>query len=505
MFVNYHLRLCVAFLMFASVFYAPTLLASNTELTKILLARTLATTPIIDDLRELTSTIGGRPTGSAAMDKAVNWSLAKFNAAGLENVHAEQYTPPRNWLANIETGELILVNSKQQIIAHHPLRIAAMPFSASTVKEGLEAEIYSIGSADEKAFSLAGDKVKGRWLLVNTPLMKKLDDMDKDVAAIFARAKKSKAAGVLWKANRSGRILYRHTLTFNGSMSSLPAAIIEREEGDNISQLLKSGQKVKAKLNIQNEVQEKPINRNVVAEITGWEKPDEVIVLGAHLDSWDLGEGALDNGSNSVLVIDAARQMMALANEGHRPRRTIRFMLYSGEELGLYGSWFDVQNHRDQLDKIKAVLIYDIGTGRTTGFSLEGRNDMATHIEQALKPLSPAFGPFVQTFDASMDTDNFDYLIEGIPTLVANQDEEPYLASYHAETDTFEKVDKHELKRNTAIASVLIWNLANKEGELAERQNHAKVIALLKRTGLDTDMKENQIWDDFIKGRRGRV
>ncbi len=102
-----------------------------------------------------------------------------------------------------------------------------------------------------------------------------------------------------------------------------------------------------------------------------------------------------------------------------------------------------------------------------------------------------------------MDTDNFDYLIEGIPTLVANQDSEPYLASYHSEIDTFDKVDQQELKINTAIASVLMWNLADTE-HLAARQNRDDLIALLKSTGLDKDMKNAEIWDDFKSGRRGR-
>lgn len=499
------LRLSAVLLLMSSVIYTSVSFATKPDdLTGTLLTQTLAPTPILSDLRELTRQIGGRPSGSAAMDKAVTWGLEKFNTAGLENVHSEKYTPPRNWLAGTERGELILLGNKYQSAQRQPLRVAAMPFSLSTPTTGLEAEIYNIGKGDKKDFEAAGDRIKDRWLLVMTPVMKTMDNADQNPTPIFNRAKKSQAAGILWLANRSGRILYRDALTFNGSLSILPAAIIEREEGQKIAQLLKQGQTLKANLILDNEIQEKPTNYNVVAEITGWDKPDEVIVLGAHLDSWDLGEGALDNGSNSVLVIDAARQMMALANKGKRPRRTVRFMLYSGEELGLYGSWFDVQNHREILDKIKTVLIYDLGSGRTTGFSLGGRKDMKGLIEKALTPISSALGPFTQTLDATMETDNFDYLLEGVPTLVANQDEKPYVASYHAETDTLDKVDKPELKRNTAIATALIWNLANHQGEFPERQSRSEVMDLVKLTKLDKDMKKNEVWDDFVKGNRGR-
>jgi Iap family predicted aminopeptidase len=471
-----------------------------------LIARTLGPTPVIDDLRELTDTIGGRPTGSPAMDKAVEWGLAKFSAAGLENVHAEEYTPPRNWLPRVESGEIASPRYAQQPPERNVLRVAAMPFSQSTPEGGLEAEVYDIGSVDAPEFSAAGDKLKGRWLLVHTAQMRGLEDLFKEYFAtppLVAAAKKAGAAGILWISNRPGRLLYRHNLTLDGSMGPLPAALIEREGGERVARLLEAGQTVRVRVTLQNDIQEKPVNRNVVAEIKGLEKSDEVVILGAHLDSWDLGRGALDNGCNAALVIDAARQMMALAKEGRRPRRTLRFMLYSGEELGTYGSWFDARKHRAEMDKLKAVIIYDIGTGRTTGFSLGGRSDMKDAVDRALAPAA-GLGPFTQTPDAFMGTDNYDYLVEGVPTLVANQEGGPYLADYHAESDTFDKVDTRELKLNTAIASVLMWNLADGARAPALRQSRKEIKALLKATGVEEQMKLFGIWDDFAAGRRGR-
>ena len=487
------------YLFFISCFFISSVLCAATTPTQTLIARTLSPTPIIDDLHALTKTIGGRPTGSPAMDKAVNWSVSLLTQAGLEHVHTEPYSPERNWLPQIETAQYSVASAQEK-----PLRVAAMPFSPSTSEHGLLAEVYAIGPGDQTAFTAAGKKLKGKWLLVTPPLMNTVEDLLNEYSMtppIFARAKKAEAAGILWVSNRPGRLLYRHNITFNGSMSELPAAIIERQGGEDIIAQLKKDKTVKVNLTLRNEIQIKPINQNVIAEIKGSTKPDEVIILGAHLDSWDLGEGALDNGCNATLVLDVARQMMTLAKEGQRPQRTVRFMLYSGEELGLYGSYFDTINHAPELDKIKAAIFYDIGTGQTTGYTLSGRHDMAITVEKALKPVA-AFGPFTQTFDTSIDTDNFDYVLQGIPTLVANQNPQPYLAPYHAETDTFEKVDQRELKLNTAIAAVLLWGLAN-EQTLAPRQNRKEITALLQSTGVDKEMKNFSIWNDFITGRRG--
>ena len=475
----------------------------SSDATEILLEKTLSPTPIFHNLKELTNTIGGRPTGSIAMNRAVNWGLKHFLNAELENVHIEEYTPAINWLPHIEQGELIVPDTS----IREPLRIAAMPFSRDTPIDGLEAEVYNIGSGSKAEFFAAGNEVQGRWLLVTTHLIRTEDDLLNEYAmkpSIVSQAKKAGAQGLLWISSRPGRILYRHNLTFNGHVGPLPAAVIERKEGLRIAKFIKNGHTVKVNLIINNEIQKNPINYNVVAEIKGWEKPDEIVLIGAHLDSWDLGNGALDNGCNAALVIDTARQIMSLTKEGNRPRRTIRFVLYSGEELGLYGSWFDAHNHQTDLDHLKAVVIYDLGTGKTTGFSLSGRHDMKGLVKKALSSISQ-LGPFTQTFDAAVDTDNFDYLLEGIPTLVANQDPLPYLASYHAESDTFDKVDQQELKNNTAIASVLLWNLANSKQAFAPRQNRDEIIALLKSTGLDHEMKKMNIWDDFVAGRRGRL
>jgi hypothetical protein len=152
---------------------------------------------------------------------------------------------------------------------------------------------------------------------------------------------------------------------------------------------------------------------------------------------------------------------------------------------------------------VKAQIIFDIGSGRTTGFSLGGRADLKGAVDAALAAVA-VLGPFTHTLDAFVGTDNYDYLLEGVPTLVANQEGAPYLPDYHAESDTFDKVDLREMKANTAIAAVLMYGLANSAMPPAPRQSRAEIEALVRKTGLEQQMKVYDLWNEFLIGERGR-
>lgn len=469
-----------------------------------LIGNTLAPTPIVKDLQYLTNVIGGRPTGSVALNNAMQWSLQRFKDAGYSQAYLDEYTAVRNWLPNVEIGEISYAKiGKDSTLSR--IRVAAMPFSPSTPADGLQGQIYAMTTTDVNEIKTHKKEIKGHWLLVKTTPMHTMDDLLKeylDTPPVFKAAKQAGAIGILWLSNRSGRLLYRHDATMNSDLAPFPAALIEREGGERIAQLIQAGETVSFKAILTNIVQEKPKNYNVVAEIKGSEKPNEVIVLGAHLDSWDLGQGALDNGCNATMVMDVARQIMILKQKGFQPKRTIRFILYSGEEIGMYGSSFDAKkSSANQTEITKAVIIYDIGSGRTTGFSLGGRKEMVALVNHALQPIE-ILGPFTQTTDAFIGTDNFDYLLQGIPTIVANQDATPYLPDYHAESDTFNKVDERELKFNSVIASVLTWNLANTEDAIPGHQSFTEVTQLLEATGVKKQMEIFDLWEDFITQKR---
>ena len=170
----------------------------------------------------------------------------------------------------------------------------------------------------------------------------------------------------------------------------------------------------------------------------------------------------------------------------------------------MFGSWGEVRSRRADLDRVKAQIVFDIGTGRTTGFSLGGRDDLRGAAEAALAPAA-GLGPFTHTADAFAGTDNYDYMIEGVPTFVANQDGAPYLPEYHAESDTFDKVDARELQADAAIAAVLMWGLADSPKDPGPRQSHAEIETMAHATGLDIQMKAFGLWSDFTTGKRGRM
>ena len=242
--------------------------------------------------------------------------------------------------------------------------------------------------------------------------------------------------------------------------------------------------------------------QNVIAEIRGREKPDEFVLLGAHLDSWNLGAGALDAGCNAALVIEAAR---VIHLTGLRPRRSIRFVLFTGAEQGGLGAWAYVRAHRDQLDRAVAAVFLSRGSGRVTGFSFGGRSEIEPGVRESLALLDPSWNVNRHTSDASLGTDHLDFLLEGLPTLVANQEDAGYAAVHHTPSDTFDKVDLASLKRNTAVAAVLAFTLADHAAPLGPRLSRAETQTLLVRTGLETQMKSAGLWRLWEGAERGRL
>src|SRR6476660_10341730 len=168
-------------------------------------------------------------------------------------------------------------------------------------------------------------------------------------------AMKAGVSSILYLSSRTRDLLYRHQIPFDGTMSGLPMALIAREDGLRLARLLEKGREMRVSLEIRNRVGGPWRPQNVVAEIRGSRKPEEIVLLGAHLDSWELGTGALDNGVNCALVVEVARAIAA----GPRPRRTIRFALFTGEEQGLLGSRGYVASHRDEIERHVAAVIHD--------------------------------------------------------------------------------------------------------------------------------------------------
>lgn len=452
--------------------------------------------PLEDNLRRLTDDIGGRVTGSPEMAKAVDWAIAAFRAGGVE-VHTESYTLPHTWKEGATRLEVLGPVS-------FLVSLVSVGLSPATPAGGIEAPVVFVGTGTEAEFARAGGSLKGAILLVHTEVSRTWEDLFREYdipPPIIERAVKAGAAAILWTGERERKLLYRHTNSPDGRLEALPQAILAREDGLRLERTATAYPgKVRVKLTMPNQIGGPVEQQNVIGEIHGYEKPDEIVVLGAHLDSWELGTGALDNGCNAALVIEAAR---ALKASGLLPRRTIRFILFSGEEEGLLGSWAYVRAHRAEMDKYRGAVIFDSGIGRVTGYSLGGRHDIEAAVQDILKPFA-GWGVDTQTLDAQTGTDHLDFLLEGVPTLVANQEVGNYLQNYHAASDTFDKVDIRELKLNTVLAAVTVWGIADRVEPIGKRQTRGELEELMKETGLDKELQSLDMWKDFESGARGR-
>jgi hypothetical protein len=456
----------------------------------------MGSSPMEENLRRLTDEVGGRVTGTPQMAQAVQWGVAAFRAAGID-VHTEKYTLPVTW----SEGE-----SRLELLGpvKFPVRLKSEGWSPATPGGGIEANVIDVGYGTEDDFAKVSASLKDAILLVHSDIGSTWADLFNEYLrppTIIEHAVKQGAAAILWMGARERLLLYRHTNSLNGEIDKTPQAVLAREDAMRLARTVAVYPgKVHVHLDLPNKIGGPIEQENVVGEIRGYEKPDEVVILGAHLDSWELGTGALDNGCNAALVIEAARAIKAT---GLLPRRTIRFVLFSGEEQGTIGSFEYAKAHRTELDKIRAMITFDSGIGRVTGYSLGGRRDIEAGVREILKPLE-SWNVNNHTYDASFGTDNFDFLLEGVPTLVANQEEANYLPNYHAASDTLDKVDMRELKLHTAIAALTAWGIADRTEPLGNRLTRAEIELQMKETGLDNQLKLLGYWEAWQSGARGR-
>jgi carboxypeptidase Q len=458
-----------------------------------LVAAMLGDTPIMENLRSLTDEVGGRVTGSPANEAAIKWALDTFRQAEVP-ARREPFEMPYQWQ---ERGVSAGISGD---ISFTP-GVVAKPFSGRA--EALEGPLVDAGKGTAENFASLGERARGAWVLVETDV---LDDVV-GLAGLFAEYSAAAAtgslavdagvAGVVFMSSRPKNLLYR--LPMLSGDGQLPILLMEREDATRAQRLLRQGNDLELTASIDVDAGYAYESANVIGEIRGSERPDEIVVFGAHLDSHDLGTGALDNGSNVTMMIDIARQITRL---GLRPKRTIRFALWNGEEQGLVGSWKYARAHRDELDNHIVAASFDIGTGRIAGFFTGGMEGLGPMVDAYLEPVA-GLGPFAQLNVPLVGTDNFDFMIEGVPNLIAAQADANYASNYHAASDTFDKVDQQQLKLNSAIAAAVIWGFANSDERLP-RWDRAEVEALIESTDLEAQMRNFGVWDHWAAGERGR-
>jgi Zn-dependent M28 family amino/carboxypeptidase len=220
--------------------------------------------------------------------------------------------------------------------------------------------------------------------------------------------------------------------------------------------------------------------RNVIADLPGGASKEEVVLVGAHFDSWDWAQGANDDGAGVAAVLEAARILKSI---GVTPRRTIRFAFFSGEEQACLGSRAYVAAHENELDRLKTVLIMDEGPQAPLGFQLHGRADLEANARKTLTSLT-SLGAARVSLDATFDQDHAPFLVAGVPAFSLRVEPGDYDIHHHAITDTFDKVDPRLLAIDTAVMGVAAWSFADALDPVGRRLSEAEAEATMKKSGV---------------------
>ena len=428
------------------------------------------------DLTYLATQIGPRLTGSPQLDRASLWTEAQFRALGLENAHLESWSIANSWTRGPASGRVTLPVA-------HELTMATVGWSPST--DGtLKGELVTIDVEKPEDLEKYKGKLGGKIVLFGKPremeppidpmltpwgegtlpLMHAKEDKPIDYRAYAATRRATikmlqdeKAAALLIGSDKMYGLLNMTTLSREYQAAPVPAAFLAREDYLLLWQLQAAGP-VQMEVNIQGTLGGKPVEvYNTVAEIRGTEKPDEVVILGAHLDSWDLGTGATDNGTGSMAVLEAARALQKL---GVKPKRTIRFVLFTGEEQGLNGSRAYVAAHKDELPKISGVLVHDTGTGKVLTIGLMGNYSVRETIDRVMYPLAETAGIMEPTLRSEGGSDHVPFDEAGVPGFWCVQDPADYDKTHHSQADTLDRVRWDELTQGAEVLAVFGYNVA---------------------------------------------
>src|SRR6266481_5554585 len=427
----------------------------------------------------LGDTIGPRLTGSPQLKQANDWTAAKFREYGLTNVHLEPWTIAHSWTRG--TAHARIVSPTE-----HPLTIASAGWAPGTAGAVRGSVVYVDIKTDEDFEKYRG-KLKGAIVIAQEPASlspPKPDEPFSEVnrpmqtppplkgqpaapspfAVMMAVARKRTefykqegVAVVLRDSNKPPGLLNMTGIggeQFN--IGAIPTAFITGEGYRMLYRMQKHGP-VQVEIEITNSFSDKPVEvYNTVAEIKGSEKPDEVVILGAHLDSWDLGTGSTDNGTGSMAVLETAR---VLAKLNLKPKRTIRFVLFTGEEEGLVGSAKYAEAHKDELEKISAVLVHDTGTGRVLTLGLHDNYQDREIVDQVIAPLG-ALKMLEPTTAREYGTDSLSFDEVGVPGFWCAQEIAEYFKTHHSQSDTFDKVWKDDINQGAQVLAAWAYSTA---------------------------------------------
>jgi hypothetical protein len=430
---------------------------------------------IMANLGYISDVIGSRLTGSAALKRANEWTAERMRGYGLTNVHLEPWEMPLGWERGTATARIVEPDNGRSLI------LAAMAWTPGTNGK-VEGDVVVFTAKTKEELSSYKGKLKNAIIISGAPAnVLPIGEKPQPGGAPFSRGnfrnpefrremneffKSEGVAAVLIDAGKPQGLLnmtgsWRGMDRVNSTTEGLPTAFVAHEHYALLHRLASrpAPAQTRVEIEINNKFVPGPIAvYNTVGEIRGSEKPDELVIVGAHLDSWDLGQGTTDNGTGSSVVLETAR---ILSKCGVAPKRTIRFILFTGEEQGLHGSRAYVQQHKDDLPKISLAIVHDTGTGRVNGLNAGTREVLKPIFEKELASLKEIgvteFGG--RAFSGGSDHASFEQA--GVPGLLFSQDPAEYRYTHHSQSDTFDKAKEADLIQGAQAMAVIAMRFAN--------------------------------------------
>jgi carboxypeptidase Q len=394
----------------------------------------------------------GRLCGSTALEGAIRWTASQMAADGLENVHTEPVMVP-HWVRGRESAEILEP-------LPYPLVMLGLGGSIGTPPEGITAEVLAVESFE--ALEAAGDAARGKIVLLNAPFESYGATVQYRVHGA-ARAAWQGAVAVLVRSVGPNSLATPHTggMHYEELTPRIPAAAVTIEDAERIHRMQRRGERVRARLTMEARTLPDAPSANVIAEVRGRERPEEIVLIGAHLDCWDISPGAMDDGGGCIATWEAARLLLRL---GLRPRRTVRVVLFTNEENGTRGGLGYRDAHSDELPYHVLAMESDAGMGRLHGFGLTaGAPGLA--LAHAIVELLTGLGAG-RVWEGGGGVDVNPLGKCGVPTMGLRSDDRLYWDIHHTAADTLDKIDPDDLARTVAAIAVMTYVVAEMPGSL---------------------------------------
>ncbi len=420
-----------------------------------LIGEAVSSTFAWDRLAVLTDSIGNRLSGTPALDRAIAWAVTEMNKDGLENVHTEKVMVPK-WVRGNESAEIVEP-------ARHAMVMLGLGDSVGTTGDGIQAEVLVVHTFEELDAKAAA--AKGRIVLFNVPYTN-YGETVRFRSGGPSRAARHGAVGMLIRAVGHSGLRTPHTgaLQYAGDVKKIPAAAISSEDADRLQRMADRGSKVIVRLKMDAHFDADAESANVVGEIRGRERPDEVVVVSGHLDSWDVGAGATDDGGGCVVTWEALRIMKKL---NLRPRRTVRVVLWTNEENGGRGGLAYRDQHRAELARHVMMLESDGGVFRPLGFGFTG-NETGRETVKAIATLLTGIAAD-QISPGGGGADIGPSMAEArVPGMSLEVDGAKYFLIHHTPADTIDKIDPAEMAKCAAAVAVMAYVVADLPQRLGE-------------------------------------